>query len=301
MIYYKQYKQILGCPVASGSSSVGLGFFTTLVASTPQSQDPVGLCLHLGTFELLPAMGKSQLVMMSLFHVIVCKCVLSVIWCYYYYYWITLNWFFIGCYWNSLYLFVVGLVIHDQQIPISMSKDSIACRSSTSWGPQPWLQRRLWIPPKRCDPPGVLDSPIGSRENLQTLQETNWRVESMVSCKFPLNQTMRIINLLRMLRVQPYNYLKSLTHMLLLVPLAQEIIKKIGEACFNEASNGAVSSCWLCRVTGCNCNTTGWVWHGRVQGPSIQGPCRLSTKPQHFRTWCCCRMLQNVVEPRNNA
>ena len=47
MIYYKQYKQILGCPVASGSSSVGLGFFTTLVASTAQSKDPVGLCLHL--------------------------------------------------------------------------------------------------------------------------------------------------------------------------------------------------------------------------------------------------------------
>ena len=117
----------------------------------------------------------------------------------------------------------------------------------------------LRIPPKRCDPPGVLDSPIGSRENLQTLQETNWRVESMVSCKFPLNQTMRIINLLRMLRVQPYNYLKSLTNVLLFVPLAQEIIKKIGEAGFNEASNGAVSSCWLCRVTGCNCNTTGWV------------------------------------------
>lgn len=53
MIYYKQYKQILGCcPVASGSSSVGLGFFTTLVASRAQH-------------ELLPAMAKSQLVMGS--------------------------------------------------------------------------------------------------------------------------------------------------------------------------------------------------------------------------------------------
>lgn len=65
---------------------------------------------------------------------------------------------------------------------------------------------------KRCDPPGLLDSPSGSREILQTLQETNWRVESMVSCKFPLNQTMRIINLLRMLRfttVQPFKVLNE--------------------------------------------------------------------------------------------
>ena len=122
---------------------------------------------------------------------------------------------------NSLYLFVVGLVIHDQQIPISMSKDSIACRSSTSWGPQPWLQRRLWIPPKRCDPQGFWIPQLVQGKIYKLYRKLIGGWESMVSCKFPLNQTMRIINLLRMLRVQPYNYLKSLTNVLLFVPLAQ--------------------------------------------------------------------------------